>query len=263
MIYRTDYHTHTIYSDGRGRPVDYIPFAVKEGLSEIGFSDHLTLTDKQQDWSINPRLIEKYIEEIEQLKSTTRGISIKIGLEVDYLPGMEREIERITNSYPFDFILGSVHYMGHETVDLGPEYYHDKDPAEFYRRYFNEVIKAAATGLFDIMAHVDLIRIFRFFHPHPADQLYCDLASGIKKTGVAIEVNTNGRNKPLGQFYPDPDYLHHFANAGIPVCVNSDTHRPEGVGQYFDEAYALLLKSGYTGMSVFDRRIRREVPLGS
>ena len=123
MIYRTDYHIHTNYSDGEGWPEDYINRAVEIGLSEIGFSDHLTLTDEQQDWSIKLPMLGEYIDRVNQLKEEVTGTKVRLGLEVDYFPDKEEQINKIISGLPLDYVIGSVHYMGEGTVDLGPEYY--------------------------------------------------------------------------------------------------------------------------------------------
>ncbi len=255
MIYRTDYHTHTLYSDGHGSPEESISSALKGNISELGFSDHLTLTDKQQDWSIQLDNFERYIEEILNLKSKTRGLKIKLGIEVDYLEGKEREIEKYINSYPFDYIIGSVHYMD-GPVDHSPDYYKNRDLGELFRKYFDLVAAAAASGLFDIIGHLDLIRIYDYHPESDLGQLYRELATKIKKHDLAIELNTNGKNKPLNDFYPDPSFLNIFREEGVDICVNSDAHYPSHIGQYFDEAYTLLIKAGYKEMVTFSDRIK-------
>ncbi len=256
MIYRTDYHTHTKYSDGHGLPEEYIPFAIKENISELGFSDHLTLTDKQQDWSIRPDRLHQYTEEVIRLAAKQSGLSIKLGLEVDYLPGKEEEINKIICSYPFDFIIGSVHYMGEKAIDQRPEFYKEKNLENLYNDYFSLVARAAASGLFDIMGHLDLVRIFGFFPESDIKHLYRDLAQAIKKHNVSIELNTNGMNKPLRNFYPNPEYIHIFKEEDVSICVNSDSHFPSDIGQHFDEAYATILRSGYKEMVTFNKRKR-------
>jgi len=255
MIYKTDYHIHTIHSDGHGAPKDYIPFALRENIAELGFSDHLTLSDKQQDWSIQIEHFDRYIDEILNLKSETKEVKVKLGIEIDYFPEKEEEIKKYTDTYPFDYVIGSVHYMD-GPVDNGPDYYRGKDIENIYERYFSLIERAASSGLFDIIGHADLVRIDNFYPENDIEILYRHLAATIKKNQVAIEVNTNGRNKPLNDFYPDPRYLHIFREEGVDICVNSDSHYPEHVGQHFDEAYALIIKAGYKEMLSFDKRKR-------
>jgi histidinol-phosphatase (PHP family) len=260
MIYRTDYHMHSCYSDGRSVPDDYIAPALAAGLSEIGFSEHLTLFKDPEDWNMNPVNIFPYINHIQALKKSTTSIKIKIGLEVDYFAGKEEEISAFLNPLPLDFIIGSVHYLGEKTVDIGPEFYEGKSIDRLFKSYFDSVILAAGSGLFDIIGHCDLIRIYGYKPSADLEPLYRKLAKTMKTHEVAFEVNTNGRNRPLADFYPDRKFLHIFREENVPVCVNSDAHMPSRVGQYFDEAYELLRYIGFTEMVVFENRGRSMVP---
>jgi len=260
MIYRTDYHVHSSFSDGRSIPGDYIAPAQAAGLSEIGFSEHLTLFKDLEDWNMNPVYISHYISHLENLRNNTKNIKIKIGLEVDFFAGKEKEIFAYLNSQPLDFIIGSVHYLGEKTVDIGPEFYEEKSLDRLFESYFDSVIAASASGLFDIIGHCDLIRIYGYKPSSDLAPLYRELAKTMKNHNVAFEVNTNGRNRPLADFYPDRQFLHIFREENVPVCVNSDAHMPSRVGQYFDEAYELLRYIGFTEMAVFDKRVRRMVP---
>jgi histidinol-phosphatase (PHP family) len=122
------------------------------------------------------------------------------------------------------------------------------------------VIKAVESGLFDIIAHCDLIRIYGYKPTGDMEPLYRKLARSMKNSNITFEINTNGRNRPLADFYPDRRFLHVFRDENVPVCVNSDAHMPSRVGQYFDEAYELLRYTGFNEMAVFDKRVRRMVP---
>ncbi|HCC69836.1 MAG TPA: hypothetical protein DEQ09_01585 [Bacteroidales bacterium] len=263
MIYKTDYHTHTYYSDGKGWPEDYISRAIEIGLSEIGFSDHLTLTDEQQDWSIRLSLLDEYIDRIIKLKESVSGITVRLGLEVDYFPDKEEEINKYISGLPLDYVIGSVHYMNNVSVDLGPEYYENKDINKLFESYFKLIAQAASSRLFDFMAHIDLVRIFRYFPSANAESFYCFLARELHTSDIPFEINTNGMNKPLKDFYPDRRYLHIFREEGVPVLVNSDAHNPSRLGQYFNDAHSLLINAGFTEMVSFNNRERIIKPLNS
>ena len=260
VIYGTDYHIHTTYSDGRVEPEVCIEYAVKKGLREIGFSDHLNPSGEHLKWCMDHDRLPEYAEHIMKLKAKHTEIAVRMGIEVDYFPNLEKETMRLINSFPFDYIIGSVHYLGEETVDLGPEFYVGKDVYLIYENYFNLVCEAAATGLFDIIGHPDLVRIHRFFPDNDITHLYSMMASAFEIHDVAFEINTNGRNRPLNDFYPDRKYLSLFAEHGVPVCVNSDAHLPERIGQHFDEAYDLLRRAGYKEMAAFRNRERYMIP---
>jgi histidinol-phosphatase (PHP family) len=260
MMFRTDYHIHTTFSDGRAKPEEYVEAAIRLGLNEIGFSEHLTLSAEPQRWSMNPARLSEYISYISSLKKRYPGIAIRTGIELDFFPGKNKELSEICNAYPFDYIIGSVHYMGEQTVDLGPEFYIGKDINVIFENYFNLICEAISSGLFDIIGHVDLVRIHRFSPSNDISNLYEMVADSLARHNVTFELNTNGRNKPLGDFYPDRKYLHIFANHGAHVCVNSDAHYPVRVGQFFDEAYELLRINGFSEMSAFINHSCYQIP---
>jgi histidinol-phosphatase (PHP family) len=260
MLYKTDYHIHTTFSDGKADPGEYITNAIAGGIKEIGFSEHLNLFVANQEWCMDPVRVNEYISHIKKLKKSVKGITIKTGLEVDYFPGKEEEIFKFINNLDLDYVIGSVHYLGEKTVDSGPEYYENRDIDDLYDKYIGRVIEAIASGLFDIIGHCDLVRIYNFKPTSNPEKLYRKLASKMKIHDVAFEVNTNGRNRPLGDFYPDRRFLKIFAEENVPVCVNSDAHFPARVGQYFDEAYSLLKEAGFKEMAVFSKRERFLVP---
>lgn len=260
MIYKTDYHIHSTFSDGSAAPEEYIPYARSAGLKEVGFSEHLTLFRDSLDWSMNSDSVKPYLKKIKDLKKTVNDISVRTGLEVDYFPGKEKEISAFLKKLELDYVIGSVHYLGDKTVDMGPEFYKGKNIDTLFEVYFEQVINAAASGLFDIIAHCDLIRIYGFKPVQDAGLLYKKLARSFKEHDVVFEINTNGRNRPIGDFYPDRKFLKIFRDEGVPVCVNSDAHMPSRVSQYFDEAYDLVRSAGFTEMAVFKKRERFMIP---
>jgi histidinol-phosphatase (PHP family) len=261
MIYKTDYHIHTTFSDGKASPEEYLAPAISAGIKEIGFSEHLALFKEDQEWCMSPDNAENYISNIETLRNNSGNIIVRRGMEVDYFPGKEKEIGLFLSRLDLDYRIGSVHYLGEMSVDNGPEFYVGKNLDVVFENYFNMVIDAVSSGLFDIIAHCDLVRIYGYkptFNPEP---LYERLAGKMKEYDVAFEVNTNGRNRPLADFYPDRRFLHIFREKGVAVCVNSDAHMPSRVGQFFDEAYELLQMAGYTEMATFENRKREMVKL--
>lgn len=261
MTYRTDYHIHTTFSDGKAPAKEYIQYALSAGLNEIGFSEHLSLFNEKQDWCMNPSNVRSYIEYINKLKDQFTDIRIKVGLEIDYIPGGEKELESFLNDLDLDYRIGSVHYLGEKTVDLNPEFYHGKNFNIIFEDYFKIVMDAASSKLFDIIGHCDLIRIFGYKPEFDPEHLYRNMAKSFRQNDVVFELNTNGRNRPLADFYPDRKYLHIFAEEKVPVCVNSDAHLPTRVGQYFDEAYELLKSAGFTEKATFIKRERSMIRL--
>ena len=260
MIYKTDYHIHTTFSDGKATPEENIIQAISCGINEIGFSEHINLFVADQKWCMDPDRIHEYISHIRKLKKSYPEIKIKTGLEIDYFPGKDEEIHRFLYPLKLDFVLGSVHYLGEKTVDSGPEFYENRDIDDLFETYFDYVNEAVATGLFDIIAHCDLVRIYNFKPSVNPEKFYRHLAAKMKIHDVAFELNTNGRNRPLGDFYPDRRFLNIFREENVPVCINSDAHFPARIGQYFDEAYAILKDAGFKEMAVFNKRDRFLIP---
>jgi len=260
MPYKTDYHIHTTFSDGSSMPEEYIAAAVSAGISEIGFSEHISLFMENQEWVMNPENAPAYVNYIGNLKDNPGPVIVKTSMEVDFFPGREKEIELFLGRFDLDYRIGSVHYLGEKTVDMGPEFYEGKNIDALYESYFSRVMAAARSGLFDIIGHCDLIRIYGYKPSYDPEPLYRELAKAMRENNVAFELNTNGRNRPMADFYPDRRYLHIFREENVPVCVNSDAHMPSRVGQYFDEAYDLLIKAGYTEMAVFSGRKREMIP---
>lgn len=263
MIYKTDYHIHTCFSDGKSVPEDYIGPAIEAGLKEIGFADHLTLfRDDAGDWSMNAPKVAGYLKHISRLARNVTGIEVRKGLEVDFFPGKEEETNIFLRKLKLDYVIGAVHYLGDEAVDYGRDFYIGKNTDRLFEEYSEHVEAAAASGLFDIIAHCDLVTIYGFRPASGIEHLYRNMARTFKKHDVAFEINTNGRNKPVGDFYPDRKYLSIFREENVPVCVNSDAHSPVRVAQYFDEAYELLKSAGYSEMAAFRNRERFMIPIG-
>ena len=261
MIYKTDYHIHTTYGDGKSAPEEYIAPAIAARLKEIGFSEHIALFRGKEEWTMDATGVEKYLNHITNLRDNCDEIKVKIGFEVDFFPGEEKTLGKFLPALDVDYLIGAVHYIGDSSANFfDPEFYKGKNFNRLFETYFEMVLEAVYSELFDIIAHCDIIRMFGYkitFNPEP---LYKKLAVAMKKHNVAFEVNTNGRNRPLADFFPDRKFLHIFCEENVPVCVNSDAHMPHRVGQYFDEAYDLLRYAGFSEMAVFENRERKMVP---
>jgi histidinol-phosphatase (PHP family) len=260
MIYRTDYHIHSTFSDGKAEPSNYIEDAIRAGMKEIGFSEHINLIVAEQEWCMDPSKTPEYISSVKKLQKSTKDIQVRIGLEVDYFPGKEKEIYDFISPLNLDYVIGSVHYIGDTTVDSSPDFFTGKDIDEVYRSYFELLYQAVESGLFDILGHCDLLRIYGHKPSYNPEYLYKELARRLSRHDVAFEINTNGRNRPVADFYPDRRFLCLFRKENVAVCVNSDSHLPARIGQYFDEAYNLLRDAGYNEMCIFRNRERSMIP---
>jgi len=195
-----------------------------------------------------------------------RGLPVRLGIEADYFPGTEGAIRAIAARAPFDYIIGSVHWIGTWGFDLlGVEgLWAGRDVDRMYREYFALLGQAARGGLFNIMAHPDLIKVMGH-RPSAAldlDALYVKAAESFAAGGVAVEVSTAGLRKPVGELYPDPAFLRACRRRGVPLSLASDAHRPEDVGLDFAQAVALARDCGYREVTMFAGGRGRAVPLG-
>jgi histidinol-phosphatase (PHP family) len=198
--------------------------------------------------------------------AAARGLPVRLGIEADYFPGAEGAIRAVKAQAPFDYVIGSVHWIGPWGFDLlGVEGLWDgHDVDQEYRNYFGLLCRAARSGLFNIMAHPDLIKVMGH-RPSPAldlEGLYTEAAEAFAAGGAAVEVSTAGFRKPVNELYPTPAFLRACQRRGVPLSLASDAHRPEDVGLDFDQAVALARDCGYREVTMFAGGQGRAVPLG-
>jgi histidinol-phosphatase (PHP family) len=264
-----DYHIHTSRcGHATGTMEQYVEQALAAGLAEMGFSDHLYLYFLPPDRR-DPNLampedeLPRYVESVLRLRDRYPQIPIRLGIEADYYPGHEEALQRILEPYPWDYVYGSIHFIGDWGFD-DPKYvdrYAHWDIDELYGRYFDLVKEAAATGLFDVMGHLDVIKKFGHRPKEEPRLLYCEVAAALHDAGVAIEVSTAGLRKPVGEIYPGPSLLGDCCRLGVPATLGSDSHQPSEVGIHFDRALEALRAAGYREIVRFQQRRRIPVPL--
>ncbi len=293
-----DYHMHL--ERGPFTPVwldRFLATAHARGLAEIGISEHIyRFRESQQAYGAwwgdvgasarigpdaqpqpgTPAFAARWWTERgtqSLLEYTTlvreageRGLPVRLGIEADYFPGAEGAIRAIVDRAPFDYVIGSVHWIGTWGFDLlGVEGLWDgRDVDRMYREYFALLGQAARSGLFNIMAHPDLIKVLGH-RPSAAldlEALYAAAAAAFVAGGVAVEVSTAGLRKPVGELYPDPAFLRACQRRGVPLSLASDAHQPEDVGLDFAQAVALARECGYREVTAFAGGRGRAVPLG-
>lgn len=265
-----DYHNHTARcGHAEGAMEQYVERAVEIGLVEIGFSDHIYLyflPPEKRDPSLAMReeQLPEYVESVLELRKRYRSrIQVRLGLEADYFPGYEEQLGDILKPYPWDYVYGSVHFLGDWGFD-DPRHvdrYDRWDIDDLYRLYFDHVKAAASSGLFDVMGHLDLVKKFGHRPRSNADDLYRSVAQVLKDAGVAVEVSTAGLRKPVGEIYPGPRLLAECARQGVPATLASDSHKPSEVGKDLDRAVTALHAAGYDQIVRFDRRQKVPTPL--
>jgi histidinol-phosphatase (PHP family) len=276
----TDYHTH-LRPDDPGTSAErffteenlrrYLDAAAAKGIAELGFSEHVYRFREALDiwrhpfWEENATDdLDDYCDFLEGMKAA--GHHVKLGIEVDYLPGREDRIAALLEGRPWDYVIGSVHFIQQGAVDHeGYDAWSSDGPDQVWSDYFRTLGDAAGSGLFDVIAHPDLVKIWGSARPAPSrdPQAFYELAlDGIAGSDVAIEVSTAGLRKPAGEIYPSRELLDMCITAGRPVSLSSDAHVPEHLGYEYDAAVAFMREAGVSQISVFDRRRRTEEPLG-
>lgn len=254
-----DYHIHTNLSDGRDNHDDMLASAMVRGVSEIGFSDHICV--KPIGWSMDLGLIPLMVETIEALKEKSTSLPVKLGAEVDYIAGKEKQIADLLKTIPLDYCIGSVHFIDDWNFDTDIAPYDGININAFYRNYFSLVQRSAKSGLYDIIGHCDLAKKFAYTPSFSLDKIYDETARIFSDYGVAFELNTSGRSKPCAEFYPSTRFLETLHHYKVPVVLGSDAHVEQNIGQYFAEAIALLKLVGFKEVSSFSKRKRTPIKL--
>ncbi|MBE0338677.1 histidinol-phosphatase HisJ [Paenibacillus sp. 23TSA30-6] len=271
---KIDYHTHHARcGHAIGNLEEYVQQGIRLGLDQLGLSDHMPLlhvnpADYYPEMAMPMEELPRYVEECLELKERYKGqIDIRVGLEGDYVEGWEQEIEDIITAYPWDYVIGSVHFLGEWDVTDFRQVHHweGKNVLEVYRTYYDAVSKAVATGLYDIMGHLDVIKRFGHY-PKPEEaeelrELERSTLSAVARSGRAMELNASGLSKPCAEMFPSRRMLEEALALGIPLTVGSDAHDPAKLSEHLEKARALLHEVGYRELAVFRQRERSSVLL--
>ncbi|MHB1125938.1 MAG: histidinol-phosphatase HisJ family protein [Bacillota bacterium] len=248
-----DYHVHAMgHGEGIHSPEilkQFIQTAVQRGVRELGFSEH--------DWYLE----QVDTSQIRKVAATCPGVAVLVGLEVDHAPGREAEIAAMLAGHDWDYLIGSVHQIGGWMFDH-PDYfqvYGDWDPDELYATYFKLVENMVKTGLYDIVGHLDLVKINRCRPRKDVLELVDPLLRVISASGMVVEINTNGLYKPVQEFYPQKQILSRCFEYDIPITLGSDAHQADAVGRSFAEALELARGVGYRQVTGFYRRVKHKI----
>jgi histidinol-phosphatase (PHP family) len=193
---------------------------------------------------------------------------LRLGIEADFIPGREDRTANLLESREWDYVVGSVHFLGERAVDYDryDVWTTGDSPEKVWRRYFEWIGEAARTGLFDILAHPDLVKVWGPERPRPDGDLrryYEHAMDGIAESGIAIEVSTAGLRKPTRELYPAPAFLEMCLEAGNPIALSSDAHAADQLGAGYDVALEVLGELGVQELCVFAGRERRLEPIGA
>jgi histidinol-phosphatase (PHP family) len=291
----TDYHLH-LRPDGHDADVAdyhtpanverYRAVARERGIAELGVSEHVYRFAQALEIWRHPFWETYAHDDLDAYCAFVREhTDLRLGIEADFVPGAEDRTANLLQARDFDYVVGSVHFMRDGAVDMDDYSVWDSSRArsaeEVWTRYFQAIGDAARSGLFDIAAHPDLVKYWSPArpptHPHrpPAParstrrpegdlrRYYEPAVEGIAEAGIAVEVSTAGLRKPAGEIYPARAFLEMCVDAGVPVALSSDAHRPEDVGADYDQALELLASVGVGELCVFEGRERRLEPIGA
>lgn len=260
-----DYHTHNqLCKHADGTLEEYVQHAIKLGLKEIGLSDHSPMPN---DWDIEVRMFEEqfwneYKPHVLELQEKYKSqINIKFALEGDFFPGTEEWVKDFFSKNEFDYIIGSVHYLGEWGFD-NPLYvgkFDHVDIDEVYVSYYDHIKRSAQSGLFDIIGHCDLVKKFGHRPKKNIEDILRETLKVVKESGMAVEINTSGLRKPVKEVYPSEQILNIVSEFGIPLTLGSDAHMPTDVAKDFDTARQLVEKYGKGKISLYTKRKRSEV----
>jgi histidinol-phosphatase (PHP family) len=264
-----DYHTHHVRcGHASGELEEYVKRGIEIGLTQLGLSDHMPLLHVDPAAYFSGMAMPKeelplYVEECLSLKEKYKGqIDIRVGLEGDYIEGYEPEIKAIVQAYPWDYVIGSVHFLGEWDISDFRQLdgWNGRDIYEVYTQYYDAVKKAAKTGFYDYIGHIDVIKRFGYKPIQDPWELEKAALDTVKECGLAIELNASGLRMPCEEMFPSRRMLEYCQKIGIPLTIGSDAHQPERLGQYLDQAAVLLKEIGCNEIATFSARKRTMEP---
>ncbi len=248
----------------------FIDQGIARGIGEFGFSEHCYrfkqaahLSDLPWHQTRGTVDLDRYIALIEAAKQA--GLPVKLGLEVDYLPQHEQQIREFVESYPLDFVIGSIHWIGDWGFDLEETLprWQLADVNRVYRKYFYLVQQAARSKIFTNLAHLDLVKIFGFRPSEDLEALYAETVETIAQSSCAVEVSTAGLRKPVREIYPQSSILELCRQYSVPITLSSDAHEPDQVGENFAAAVRYLKNFGFTHLATFSQKKLKLVEMNS
>jgi histidinol-phosphatase (PHP family) len=274
----TDYHVHLRPDDDDTPAARYFTaanadryraVAEERGIAELGVAEHVHRFTAALDVWQHPFWRAAARDDLDDYVAFVREeTDLKLGIEADFVPGREDRMAALLDSHEWDYVVGSVHFLGDHAVDWDNEtdvWRHETTPERIWKRYFEAVRESALSGLYDVIAHPDLVKIWGSGRPLPDTdprRYYEPVVEAMLDAGVAMEVSTAGLRKPVREIYPSRAMLEMAVDAGLPIALSSDAHVPAQIGFEYDAAVALLTDCGVREICVFERRARRLEPLG-
>jgi histidinol-phosphatase (PHP family) len=265
---KIDYHTHHVRcGHAVGTLEEYVQRGIAIGLEQLGVSDHMPLLHVDpatyfEGMAMPMEELPYYYEEAMTLKQKYKGqIDIRVGLEGDYIEGYEEQIEKIVTGYEWDYVIGSCHFLGEWDISDFRQLagWEGKDRYAVYEQYYDAIGKAAKTGFYDFIGHVDVIKRFEFKPEQDTFELVKTALDIISENKLAIELNASGLRTPVKEMFPSRRVLEYAITREIPITIGSDAHHPDKLCNYFDQAIPLLKELGVKQLATFAGRRRTMV----
>jgi histidinol-phosphatase (PHP family) len=273
----TDYHVHLRPDERENTPEEfftrsnaehYREVAEERGIQELGVAEHVYRFHQALEIWDHPFWRTYAVDDLDDYCAFVRDdTDLKLGIEADFIPGREDRMANLLDARDWDYVVGSIHFVGDQSLDTEEftVWTQSASAERVWQRYFEALGEAAQSGLYDILAHPDLVKVWGKDRPMPEGDLrrfYYPAMEVIAECDVAIEVSTAGLRKPVGEIYPAPAFLEMAIDAGKPIALSSDAHTPEQLGWEYAQALELLDSMGVKELAVFEGRQRRMEPIG-
>lgn len=272
----TDYHVHLRPDDPGASPERYfteanveryLDAAKQAGIGELGVSEHVYRFRDARRISTHPFWEQQATDDLDSYCEFVRTTPLRLGIEADFVAGAEDRIANLLEGRDFDYVIGSVHMVGDRFVDhAGWDVWEgESDGDRVWERYFGLVAEAVRSGLFDVLAHPDLVKMWGPERPWPERDPgfhYEPAVEAIAESGIAVELSTAGLRKPVGEMYPSRQLCEMCVDAASPFVLSSDAHAPEQIGYEYGRALELLAELGVDSICVFEGRERRSERVG-
>ena len=249
-----DYHLHVVAHGDRPMTVEnilaYCAVAKERGVLQMGITEH-----------------DRYLDEIDlaafQEAREKTGVGLRLGIEIDFVPGKEEPMDRFATALPYDYVIGSVHRVDGEEVDRATDQkiYDRYETYDLYEAYYANVRAAALSGRFDVLGHPDLIKIFRRFPQRDITEMLEKTADAVAESDIVVDVNAAGLRKPVAEIYPSRKLLEMFHRRGVPIILSSDAHAPSEVGAGYEQSIPLVRDVGYREIVTFENCKQGTLPL--
>lgn len=249
-----DLHSHTLFSDGHCTHEEMIASAADRGVTFYGITDHLCFHENR--WTTSVDRYDELKSKMAILKGEVVHPHLLFGMEVDYVPGCLDKVNGLKGFFNWDYIIGSVHYIGDWNIDSNPEDWVGRDVDKAYGDYYHLVVEMVDSGLYNIVGHLDLPKKYGHYSSLDFTSKIDVIGRLIVQKGMAYEINTAGRIKPCNEFYPSASIVKQLFDLGADVTLGSDAHHSNNVAQYFDDAIRLLKDVGYSKICYFKKGVK-------